>query len=1453
MHIFHLRRRGFDRAREAMRGMIGCWHRRARALSFLSMAKKQPPADLPAQPAPPDPSLPPVTPDLVEQEMELDNIVPTRGYQLAPVVGLGGSAGSIPPLREFFHAVPADTGLSFVVILHLSPTHESNLPEIIQGCTRMQVLRAEDGMSLDPNCVYVIPPGKVLQTGHGRLRAADAPLPRTRHVAVDLFFRSLADTHGPHAAGIVFSGADGDGALGIKRIKERGGLTIAQDPAEAEHPSMPRSAMETGMIDWVLRAAEMPQRLVTYYENERRLQLPAEEGPQPARVEPVPNEEREAALRDVLVFLRTRTGHDFSYYKRATILRRISRRMQVNGIEDLPGYLSYLRLHPGEAAALLQDLLISVTNFFRDRDAFEALEQQIPAVFDGKGPDAVVRVWIAACATGEEAYSVAMLLLEHARKMDAPPSIQLFACDLDAQAIQIARAGFYPLTIAADVSEERLRRFFVKEHRGYRVRRELRELVLFAAHDLLKDPPFSRMDLISCRNLLIYLTREAQQRCLETFHFALQPNGCLFLGSSESVDETSELFAPVDKKHRIFRQIPARRTPLPLPIGPNTLLQTRGAPEPSKNLPVMLGPGFDRRDPPGDEASAAGSNPGLHSVSLAELHFRLIERFAPPSVIVNQNGEIVHLSENVGRFMQLAGGEPSTSLLRVIHPSLRVELRAALFRASESGLPVESLGIPATLDGAAKSVDLRVMPAGDLAPGYQLVIFDAIEPGGAAKAQPRVADSDPLVRHLERELDSVNASLRDKVEQFEAGTEELKASNEELQAMNEELRSATEELETSREELQSTNEELTTVNQELKLKVDELGSANSDLHNLMSSTAIATLFLDRELRVMRYTPPAVALFNLIPTDLGRPLADLSQRVHYPELPVDAQRVLEQLVSIEREVRDAENRWFLARLLPYRSLDDRISGVVLTFIEITERKLAEEALRRSEQRLAAIFSQAAVGLAEISIDGRFERVNAELCRMLGRSQPEMLGLSMTEVTHPDDLPACLAAIERVTKSGEADPFDKRCLHRDGSVVWVNSTLTRMEPSADQPGRVLAVIVDLTARRAAETALSESQERLRLIIENAREYAIFTLDLDRRVTSWNVGAERLLAFSEAEIIGKSGDVIFTEEDRAAGVPEQEARTAAREGRASDERWHVRKDGSRFWGSGAMMAMHDAKGAVVGLVKIFQDQTAAREAQQELEQSRQELWEALQENERARAEVEAAAAAKDQFFAILSHELRTPLTPVLMAAHSLKKRRDLPADVIEIADMIRRNIQLEAHFIDDLLDVTRISRGKLEITREPLDFHAVTTFAVEVVRPDFIAKAQNLTVRLDATEHRIVGDSSRLQQGIWNLLKNASKFTPAQGLITVRTRNTPGKIVLEVADTGIGIELEAMPRIFEPFSQGSEAVTREYGGLGLGLAIAKATAEAHGGSLRVESAGKDHGSVFILELPLAHETTE
>jgi two-component system CheB/CheR fusion protein len=1260
-------------------------------------------------------------PDHAEEDAgtALSDGIPGEAFHELPVIGLGGSAGAIPALTTFFEALQPAPGVAFVVILHLSPEHESTLAELLQRHTTLRVVQVREAVKIEADTVYVIPPRKALHMYDGHLQLADMPAERTGPVAVDLFFRTLADTHGPHAIAVVLSGADSDGAIGIKRIKERGGLAIAQDPDEAQHGGMPRAAIGTGMVDWVLPVAEIPKRVIDYIRLEPQLRLPPENGLQP--VANAPNTNGEAELREVLSFLRTRTGRDFSNYKRATILRRIARRMMVNGEQELGDYLRCLRTLPGEAGALLQDLLISVTNFFRDSDCFSALEAHIPHLFHNKTPNDAVRVWVAACATGEEAYSIAMLLAEHARKLEAAPAIQIFATDLDEEAIRVAREGVYPLTIAADVSEDRLRAFFTKEHRGYRVRRELREMVLFAAHDLLKDSPFSRLHLMSCRNLLIYLNREAQQRVFETAHFALMPEGRLFLGASETVEDDSPYFFTLDKKHRIHAPRPVSRASMPMPSGAGSIARALEVQNATRNSPVIAGASFSRELSDGRLPADANGR----SISWAELHFKMIEMLAPPSMLVDGQHEIVHLSGSAGRFLQFNGGEPSRNLLRAIHPSLRVELRAALYKAA---LGNERSTVPALtvdLGGEELAVRISVQPMSQMAPGMMLVLVESAPTDAALEPAPRPpvpVEADPLSHHLDRELERLKAHLRDTVEQYEASTEELKASNEELQAMNEELRSATEELETSREELQSINEELTTVNHELKGKVDELGHANSDMQNLMDATAIATVFLDRDLRITRYTPSAVELFNLIPTDVGRPLSHLTNHLNYPALDTDARRVLQGLIPIEREVDDSRHKWYLVRMLPYRTLDDHIAGIVLTLVDVTERK-----------------------------------------------------------------------------HGQA-------------------------------------------------ALSASEERLRLVVDSAVEYAIFSMDLERRVTSWNAGAQRLLGFAESEILGQSCDVIFTDEDRAAGVPEREAATALREGRAMDERTHQRKDGERFWASGAMTPMRDAAGTVIGLVKVLRDQTAERLTSDALAQGRIELLQALEEKEKARLELEAADAAKDRFLAVLSHELRNPLASISGAAETLAagtSEGDAHARAIRI---LRQQVGSMRDLLDDLLDVSRLRLGRFAMSQRRVALRSVVDAAVETARSEIERRRHELSVSLPARPVMLDADPSRISQVLSNLLINAAKYTEDGGRIALTGRTEGAQLVLTVADNGRGLDAKTLESMFDMFWQSGEIATKSAHSMGIGLSLVRSIVQMHGGTVEARSDGPGHGSAFTVRLPLA-----
>jgi len=1370
---------------------------------------------------------------------------PAPALQGLRLIGIGGSAGSIPALQAFFDHMPVDTGMAFVVILHLSPEHESSLAQTLQHCTRMRVRQVTDAERIEPNTVYVIPPRKALRTLDGLITVSELPRRGYRHVAVDMFFRALADSHGPRATAIILSGGGDDGAIGIKRIKERGGLTIAQEPTDAPHHGMPQAAIDTGMIDWVLPVVQMPAKLLEYHQLEGRLELPPEQGPEPTQILSQTSTPGEAALRDILVFLRARTGRDFTHYKRATILRRIRRRMQVNGVHELHAYLDCLRTLPGEAGALLQDLLISVTNFFRDAECFDAVEVNVARLFAAKATGSAVRAWVPACATGEEAYSIAIMLADHARRMDEPPVIQVFATDLDERAIRVARDGLYPTAIEADVSDERLRRHFQKEHHGYRVRREIRETVLFAVHDLLKDSPFSRLDLVSCRNLLIYLSGDAQQRAFETLHFALNPGGLLLLGSSESVEDGSQLFSVVDKKHRLYakRGTPPRFSPM------SPTADTRG----SLAAPTVVGAAFLQASLPSLRRMPEVEGRAL---SWAELHFKVLEYLAPPSILIDEESEILHLSPGAARFLQFSGGEPSRNLLRVIHPSLRIELRAALYQALQSGSPSAVRGLAVEIAGETIIVGMTVRPMNDIAEGVALITIESA-PSRDSQARTEMlqpVEADPAAHRLERELERLKGHLRTTVEQYEASTEELKASNEELQAMNEELRSATEELETSREELQSINEELTTVNLELKNKVDELARSNSDIHNLMDATAIGTVFLDRELNITRYTPSAVALFNLIPSDVGRPLSDLTGQLDHPHLRDDAHRVLERLVPVEREVEDLRTgRSYLTRALPYRTSDDRIAGVVLTFIDITDLKQAREDLRRSEERFSIMVAQAAVGVLQADLEGRISFANQALCRLVERNENELKHSMHLALVAPDDRAASGAAWQRLLQDREPYSIELRVSRPDGSLRWVLMNANLLSDQQGQPRSAILVITDISERRAASAALRASEERMRMVVENAVEYAIFSIDLQRRVTTWNAGAQRLLGYSEADLLGRPVDVIFTEEDRASGVPELEAETARLTGHAADDREHRRKDGSRFWASGAMMPMRDSQDNVIGFVKILRDQTAARRSREELERSRSDLLRALQEKEDARLALESADAAKDRFLAVLSHELRNPLASISSAVGAFDPSHGDDADRRRATEIIRRQANVMRVLLDELLDVSRLRLGRLTLQRRRVTIGSVIDSAVEASRPAVLSSGQNFTAFASDAAAEFDVDPIRMAQVLTNLLTNAAKYTPDGGDIELTVSIDADEVVFVVSDNGAGMPPDKVDSMFDMFTQGEgEPVSRSDRvagmglGLGIGLALVRSIVELHGGSVSAASEGVGRGSQFVVRVP-------
>jgi two-component system, chemotaxis family, CheB/CheR fusion protein len=857
-----------------------------------------------------------------ESEVESHDSFPASQADKFLVVGIGASAGGIHALKEFFSNVPDDSGMAYVVILHLSPEHESRLAEILQVGSPIPVTQVKEREKIQPDHVYVIPPNQNLSITDGHLVLTNMIGLEERRSPVDLFFRTLAEANESRAVSVILSGTGSNGSIGMKRIKECGGIAFAQHLAEAEYPDMPRNAISTGMVDYVLPVAQIPARIISYKDHLNTVQVP-----EPAEQIPKTDEQ---ALLNIFTQLRLRTGNDFSNYKRGTILRRIERRLGLRELSGFAEYARYLREQPDEADALMKDLLISVTNFFRDSAALKALAARvIPKIFEARDPGDPIRVWAAGSATGEEAYSIAMLLSEHISHNGGNPKIQIFATDLDQSAIQIAREGFYSDAEVTDLSAERLRTFFSREAGGYRVRRELRESILFAVHNVIKDPPFSHLDLICCRNLLIYLNRSAQDHLLEVFHFALNPSAYLFLGASESIDGAGDLFHVIDKEHRIYRSRPVPPRAFPIPE-------------------VTLRPAVEI-------ARTTEEKRAIERLSYADLHQRLLEQYASPSVIVNEEYDIIHLSDHAGIYMQMPGGEPSHNLLQNVRPELRLELRTALYQAVRDRINVEAHCLRVRTEQGPRTINIKVRPVlgeEELTRGFILVLFEETDPGAAqeqAEAQEQ-RTGEPIAHRLEEELAHSKAHLQATIEQYEIQQEELRASNEELQAMNEELRSAAEELETSKEELQSVNEEITTVNQELKTKLEEFTQANKNVQNLLNSTNIGTIFIDRNLRVRHFTPSAREAYNLMIGDIDRPLLELTNRIGYADLMSDAEAVLKSGRTVEREVSSDDGRTYAMKLFPYRTLEGKTDGVVITFVDVSTLTHLRDAMRDNQETL-----------------------------------------------------------------------------------------------------------------------------------------------------------------------------------------------------------------------------------------------------------------------------------------------------------------------------------------------------------------------------------------------------------------------------------------------------------------------------------------------------------------------
>jgi two-component system, chemotaxis family, CheB/CheR fusion protein len=1194
---------------------------------------------------------------------------------------------------ELLREIPPDCGLAFVLIQHLDPTHASYLSEAVARSTGFPVQEIQDGTQVRPDHVYVTPSHADVGISKGILRLVPRATPeRKPHLAIDFFFKALAADCGNRAVGIVLSGTGSDGAEGLRAIKEQEGVTFSQDPRSAKFGAMPEAAIETGAVDFALPIAALAQELV------RLSRHPFVCG---GRAEVLTDPADDRDLKKALILLRNATGTDFGEYKAASIRRRLARRMAVRKMTTLEQYVRLLAEKPAEVQALLEDILIHVTSFFRDGDTFEKLKEHVfPEILKQKQRGGSIRIWCAGCSTGQEAYSLLISLSEFLAQANASHvPLQLFGTDISDKAIDMARVGFYPEAAARDVGPGRLARFFTKVGGGgYKITKSVRERCAFVKHDLARDPPFSRLDLVCCRNVLIYFAPELQKRVLATMHFALNEPGFLLLGHAENIGEGADLFQVIDKETKVFARTAVRST-----------LRLTSARE---VLPV-----------PHPTASEVRSATAADMVRRTES--LLLDRYAPPGVVVNERMQILHFRGRTGPYLEPAPGQPQHDLLKMARKGLAAELRIAIALARKENTTVRRSGVQVEHDGSTRVCDVVVVPVAsgpDSRENVYAVLFEEPKPPETRPEKPRAArvraasaphgDATRQVGMLEDELKTTKEYLQSIIEEHEQTGEELSATNEELAASNEELMSLNEELQTAKEELQSTNEELSTLNEELQTRNSDLDWVNGDLVNILASVEVAIVIVDANRRIRRYTPKARPILNLLPSDVGRPIDDIKPTLVIENLEQKITEVIDTVGRREEEVQDRKGRWYRLQMRPYTTVDKRIDGAVLSVVDI-------DVLKRA---LAA----------------------AEWARDYANATVEAV---MTPLLVLDEKLVISSANEAFQEHFGLSPsqFASRALYEIMDGAW-----------------------DLPQLRAAlQPVIDRDQRFQKLELE---------LEVPRR-------GKRSLSLSARSISTPGSRLILL------GVEDISARRSS-------------------------------------------------EAEREL---------LLREAESAKASAEDANRTKDLFLATLSHELRTPLTSLLLQAQLLGRGNLDEAGLQRAGQTIERATKAQARLIEDLLDISRIVAGKLNMEMQEIGLAAVVQAAVETVGPLAAEKQLEIDVQLDTSLPPVWGDPLRLEQAIWNLIVNAVKFSPERGRVSVTVDSVDGRGRIRVSDTGVGMEPRFLPHIFNRFSQEDRGNSRAHGGLGLGLAIVRYVVEAHAGVVRAESAGKGQGSTFTISLPL------
>lgn len=1207
-----------------------------------------------------------------------------------PIVGIGASAGGLEAFIQLLSKIPKDTGLAFILVQHLEPSHPSLAANIIAKSIRLPIFEVQNSMRIKPNQVYIIPPNYDMQIINGGLQLSPRSDETGLHLTIDLFFQSLALAEGRKAIGVVLSGTGTDGTQGLKAIKAEGGLTFAQLPDSAKFDGMPQNAINAGVADFILTPADIAKELI------RLASHPYVLTPTHDKMG-VELDHSNEALQRIFALLRAHTNVDFTNYKYATLNRRIQRRMLVQKTKTLQSYAAYLSAHNEEIKFLFNDILINVTEFFRDPDSFAEITSTVfPQLVKNRDLQKPIRIWVPGCSSGEEVYSIAISLIEFLNQTGARIPIQIFATDISEQSIQKARLGQYPESIAQHLSEQRLKLFFEKTVHGYKIRKSVRDICLFSTHDMTYDPPFAKLDLISCRNVLIYFANELQKRVIPVFHFALQPNGFLWLGSAETPGEYSKLFTLINKTHKIYAK---SNVPTPLKfIFPANVYTPQSQTSTKDEFP----------------------HPQPLSDLQKDVDKIILSRYAPPSVIVNAEMEILQFRGRIVPFLEPPKtGHPSNNLYKMAQPELIAGLRKLVNFVKKENKPAKREKLHFQVDGKEKIVTIEACPINSQVSAKErtyLILFKELADSvslfshGAKKQDLRNLQINELLHEL-TEVRDTQAIL---IEQHESTQEELTASNEELQSTNEELQSTNEELETAKEELQSTNEELVTVNDELQVRNHDLTTLGSDLNNLLASTEIPILMVGNDKCIRRFTPKAEFAFNVISTDIGRPISDINSNFNLDAL---ISEVTKTLVSKVIEVQDHMGAWRRLQIRPYQTTDNKIDGVVIALIDIEELKQREKISREAME----------------------------------------YALSITDTVL----------------------FPLVILDRNYQIKSLNKAFSKHFLAKNLLGKNLFTALNITEK---------DQQALR----------------DRLSQTINTNT----AFTDFEI-----------ECEFPGLG----------------RLNILLSGRK------MMSMGITDEAI--LLSLV-DVTEQRRIEKELQ-----LW--LTREQEARNDAEKANRAKDIFLATLSHELRTPLSSILTWAYLIRTGKVDFENAKKGAAVIEQSAKTQSQLIDDLLDISRIIAGKLELNLKEVYLCTVIQTAIESVRPMAERKSIQIEALLTPETGIVHGDAVRLQQIIWNLLTNAIKFSPKGSPIEVRLefREDPtlNFAEIKVIDHGTGINPEFLPHVFSRFSQADSASTRVHGGLGLGLSIVQNLVELHGGTVRAENAKDGTGAVFTVTLPL------